>query len=912
MKNKKTIIISLFFILLVSTVSGSYIFDGAENGISGWETSSESNNYQGSRDSIVKYGNYSVTHERPDSQYINENISWTKYERNTPRKFVFYEGAFKHRNGEKDGARILEIRDSSNETLFKMDLSASCNQEPAKAIRIQYGKGNCKDSSNFDKNKFYIVNLSNIDYSTKELDYKVWREDSFGNNRQLIFSGTTDFYNYDFTAFKYIYVGQRTENSSLVQYDEPDQNNLEYYSFSDNVSIDKTYDDSTVYRGDVFKNISTFEYNHSNTDYDEIAVRFEHELDSGNDVSINSRQSVNISNMSKYERKVIDIDYNPADWKNKEWDYIKDHRLNLTVKYTLADYDNNNFRTIRTDSIELEAEKEATGIFAVFEGALERFYNIFLKPVVDLFQGIFNFIADKLVEIGEYILDIFDFLLDLIWDGLVFVFEVFLFVFTLIMNVITGILSLIITGIINTFQYAFLYHTDVGWEYNNTTTSNLSDSKASYRNVLEDDIEARSLENQSEYIDFSYDYSNARSLLGWNKELVLYTYSYQSSILSDNEDEFNQSDNSSEQKTSKGYDLVNEKTSINQDFYSHGYNNFKYEFSDEDNGIELKNNCDNNLDNKYCVETNSSQYGYSGNAVVYNRIFEIRDNTTFSISGTSNGNFYHGAGLMNLNDPDNKSYLDDKTIYNTDSGKSNYDYNFYDPRYTIKLNKVNSSRYFKITVKHESENIERTSNLEYLPEKGNYTVFAQVYDKDDPNYMRIESVNWSGTEKETVSSSDLKLSAFRPKKFQNIGIPVLGITLINIIFLISGIIMLFIPEPIKEIAILFISTLANITSFIFKVITSVASFISWATSDGLNKLIKLSSYALLFKAGHYLKIAFEDDNGITHAIDMVVNDVFRVFNASMRVIDLSYNLASSLFATIIHIVNTIRGFIRGI
>lgn len=189
------------------------------------------------------------------------------------------------------------------------------------------------------------------------------------------------------------------------------------------------------------------------------------------------------------------------------WDQAVSKGNFIVEAYTEFDYSNESNRTVETDnSVTLNALDEQ----GIFESALEWFWDNFVEGPIDTVVEVLNDILDAVTDTVKTIL-----------YGLL---EAILYVAYFIVNIFTVVIGYILTIIGNLIQYFVFFHTDIDYQYEDSTYDDFEDIEdASFFDLINDEIEIEESETQTDQFDAPFG-NTGKTFLTYNNEVEFFEY----------------------------------------------------------------------------------------------------------------------------------------------------------------------------------------------------------------------------------------------------------------------------------------------------------------------------------------------------------------------------------------------------
>lgn len=151
-----------------------------------------------------------------------------------------------------------------------------------------------------------------------------------------------------------------------------------------------------------------------------------------------------------------------------------------------------------------------------------------------------------------------------------------------------------------------------------------------------------------------------------------------------------------------------------------------------------------------------------------------------------------------------------------------------------------------------------------------------------------------------------------PKLFDPLGVPAGTVVVVNFLIMISAFVMSIIPDPIVDLSSAFLSSLGAILDAIIMILGYTVSAINWALNEGTQYIYYGLMVGAFAKLIHYWEM-FEDRNmSMAELINYIINDIINLFDTAVRLAVAAQDIANDMFKIMIHIINTIRGIIRGL
>lgn len=494
----------------------------------------------------------------------------------------------------------------------------------------------------------------------------------------------------------------------------------------------------------------------------------------------------------------------------------------------------------------------------------------------NLFEGITSLLTDILQFIFDALEELILFLIDLVIGFL-----------TILIDILVSIIGYIFVILGNLTQYLMFNITDLDWQYDNQTYDYLNQTDSNTLDVLSGNITSTVNERQDSYLDSAWGV-NGKTLVTYNNEIKIFDYELYSSVF----------DRSGDQPV----------------WLSNTYND---NFS-----------TDNNTGLYSCIGDNPLNY----------------DSTNEYISCTSGNAKIVGTGFYGTDKSVQKTNISIQAFSDEDNEFSDFSYSLesFSDKYSTSVSSTRNTDNIPTYLQVANERINTThmwSNVSFY-----YEGFEENLDVENTQVVQYEvnqsdigfQINFSG---ETVSedeeiritnvSSDyvldreftsgtvyepdsLSITLPIPKEFDPKGLPYGSSGTVNLAIGLFGFVVDVIPEPIYEVASTFIVTANSFVEFVVSVVLWTTGGINWIVNDGAEYIYYGALAGGGFKLLHYWEKIDNSNMSSSEAFNYIFNDIMNMFDTGLKIVVESYRMLTDMFELMIHIINTVRGIIRGV
>lgn len=503
-------------------------------------------------------------------------------------------------------------------------------------------------------------------------------------------------------------------------------------------------------------------------------------------------------------------------------------------------------------------------------------------------QSLLDNLIDSIRNIVNGVISVIQSVIQTIIDYVLLILEAIFLIIVSIVNIIVQLIGFIITIIGNTLQFLVFNISDIDYNYNNTTYDNISDTPSELRGLLEGNTTLEVGQRQGDVFDSLYGLQN-KTLITYRNDYTLFRYRVSALAAQFLDREVN--------STNIG-DPVNNPNTLNN--YTSN-ENLEYNVTDRFGRKECG----------FCIGFTDPQAGGDDNIKYVNKNLTVPrltddidamiwiDSTAYARS--IDANHYMRIYIYNV------SKMVTRTVEQEITDGSDTQ----SARVYLDINKENDTHY-RFTTNTTESNPENN----YYIHRDNAEFYQWEVYNNDPQVSDAKGLwitQWNSTVDEWSPSTiqDFNIVLPFPKIFDPLGTPIGSVAIGNFFIILVSWIIGIIPDPIKNVVWAFISSLGSILELITKILSWTVTGVDWLLDKGIEYLYYGAILGGLYKGMHYFEM-YQNGVSTSEIVDTAIHDAIEIFDTVIRIVVAAQQFANQMFAIMVHIVNTIRGIIRGI